>query len=299
MALATPHLANVLDISTMSQDIVSDRLSMSGPLFNGWERTHPNGGDPWIEALMFSNKLDHAGRGMEYKNKGAGVSVGYDHVIASDFRLGLSLIGGAGKIKTLLNDASASGTYNFDSKWYGATLYSTWTGKRVNVIADVSYAYEKDDAKHDFLSDTKSHVWSAGIRFETSFKTKSINWVPYYGVRFSHLKGDELTNTLDGSDLEPGSSPNLWQFPVGVKTGFDFTCPGQWKTATNLDLAIIPTAGKRKADGIRFADSIQYRAGLNLEASKGQHAFGLNYGTAFAPHGRFNQILSLNYQFMY
>lgn len=302
-ATSNPFLANALDVTGMNQDIIADRLSMAGPLFNGWDRTHPNGGDPWIEALMFSDKLDHAGQGISYKNKGAGVNVGYDHVIAKDFRLGLSLYGGAGRIKADTPvgddwDGDDDGKTKFKSKWYGVTLYSTWTGNRVNVIADVGYAHEKDKLKGPLTSNGKTDAWFAGIRFETSFKTAAINWVPYYGVRFNHFSNDPGSDPEDG-DPSFSSSPNLWQFPVGVKAGFDFTCPGQWKTATNLDLAIVPTAGKKKSVGIRYSDSVQYRAGLSLEASKGQHAFGLKYGTAFAAHDRFNQILSINYQFMY
>ncbi len=74
-----------------------------------------------------------------------------------------------------------------------------------------------------------------------------------------------------------------------------------------LDLAVIPTAGKRKVNvsleddfySTRFADSISFRGKFGLETTKGQHAFGLTYGAGAAPHGSFRQDLMVNYQFMY
>lgn len=58
--------------------------------------------------------------------------------------------------------------------------------EKVNVIANLGYTHQKDDGKHD-IEDRNSHALNAGLRFETSFVAGGISFVPYYGVRFTHL----------------------------------------------------------------------------------------------------------------
>lgn len=298
LAVSAPSMAflttaNRYDVSNINQDIIDSRLSMSGPLFNGWDVEYKQG-DPWIQAFGYTHRISHE----DMRNKGAGLILGYDHVVADSFRIGLSLNGGAGKLKLTGEDGSSA-----DSRWGGFNLYSTWKGQRVNVIANLGYVYSKDDPKED-AGHIKGSAFNAGLRFETSFIAAGISWVPYYGVRFTHLKNDNFSS--EGDTIHFGSQ-NIWQFPVGVNAGYEFTCRGGWKTRTMLDLAVIPTAGKRKvnlSDGVdfastRFADSISYRGKLGIETSKGQHAFGISYGAGAAPHGSFRQDLMVNYQFMY
>lgn len=185
-------------------------------------------------------------------------------------------------------------------------------GQKVNVIANLGYTHQKDDGKHD-IEDRNSHAINAGIRFETSFVAGGISFVPYYGVRFTHLSNGVLKS--DGTDnLDPNETPepvsihmsdsNIWQFPVGVNAGFEYTCAAGWKSRTMIDLAVIPTAGKRKTyfgdEGSgRFANSVTYRGKVGLQLAKGQHSFGLMYGAAAGAHGSFGQNVTLNYQFMY
>ncbi len=290
MALVTT--ANRYDVSNINQDIIESRLSMSGPLFNGWNVQYKQG-DPWLEGFGYTHRISHE----DMRNKGAGLILGYDHVIADSFRLGLSINGGAGKLKRTGEDEE-----KLDSHWGGANLYSTWKGQRVNVIANLGYLYSND--KPDF-SHVKGSSINAGIRFETSFVAGGISWVPYYSVRFTHLKNDNYTD-IEGDTIHLGDQ-NIWQFPVGVNAGYEFTCGGGWRTRTMLDLAVIPTAGKRKVNvsteddfySTRFADSISFRGKFGIETTKGQHAFGLTYGAGAAPHGSFKQDLMVNYQFMY
>lgn len=92
MALVTT--ANRYDVSNINQDIIESRLSMSGPLFNGWNVQYKQG-DPWLEGFGYTHRISHE----DMRNKGAGLVLGYDHVIADSFRLGLSINGGAGKLK--------------------------------------------------------------------------------------------------------------------------------------------------------------------------------------------------------
>ncbi|MEF2790277.1 MAG: autotransporter outer membrane beta-barrel domain-containing protein, partial [Parasutterella excrementihominis] len=237
-------------------------------------------------------------------NKGAGGVFGYDHVIADNFRLGLALNGGAGKLKWY-NDED-EGDLKLDSHWYGVNLYGTWTGKKVNVIANLGYSHQKDDGK-DGIEDRNSHAINAGIRFETSFVAGGISFVPYYGVRFTHLSNGAL-KAWDDDKLTSVhmSDSNIWQFPVGVNAGFEYTCAAGWKSRTMIDLAVIPTAGKRKTyfsgeegGSGRFANSVTYRGKVGLQLTKGQHSFGFMYGAAAGAHGSFGQNVTLNYQFMY
>ena len=46
-----------------------------------------------------THRINRTGDFGKFKNKGAGGVFGYDHVIADNFRLGLALNGGAGKLK--------------------------------------------------------------------------------------------------------------------------------------------------------------------------------------------------------
>lgn len=302
-------VTNLYDVSNFSQDAIESRLSMGGPLFDGWNRTHPNGGDPWVELMGYNRKIERAGSHVEEKNKGTGMTLGYDHVIAKDYRVGMAVSGGYSreKMESLLDTKS---------RWFGVDIYSTWTGKKVNVIANVGYTHQNSKQRGHLddvhMDDGHESAINASLRFETSFKTGPVEFVPYYSVRFTHIKGGEYDFKEGGvkTFTAKSSSPNIWQFPVGVETGLSFEAGG-WKTRSNLDLAIIPTAGKRKvnwklidADSVegadlRFADSVQYRVGLGIETSKGQHAFGLRYKGGFAAHGSYTHTLSANYQFMY
>lgn len=298
--------ANVYDVTNLNQEAIEGRLSMAGPLFDGWNRTFKQG-DPWVEAYGLRHRLNKSGGFGKFKNKGAALSFGYDHVLAENFRLGLALNGGAGRLK------QSEFNLKMNSRWMGANLYGTWTGKRVNVIANVGYTHEKDKSKTEYLGDHNGHTINAGVRFETSFVAAGISFVPYYGVRFTHV----ASGHVDMQGVDEGkiniSSANIWQFPVGVNAGYEFTCGGGWKTRSMVDLSIIPTAGKRKTYfsgynsefgelgefSARFANSVTYAGKVGLQTSKGQHSFGLMYGAAAGAHGSVNQQLTMNYQFMY
>lgn len=291
-SMAFLQTANRYDVSNLNQDVIESRLSMSGPLFNGWNVEYKQG-DPWAEAFGYTHRYSH----QDMRNKGAGVVLGYDHVIADSFRVGLAINGGAGKLKITGEDGGS-----MDSRWGGANLYSTWKGQRVNVIANLGYLYSKDKPEYSHI---KGSAINAGIRFETSFVAGGISWVPYYSVRFTHLHNNNFQDG-DAETIHFGNQ-NIWQFPVGVNAGYEFTCGGGWRTRTALDLAVIPTAGQRKVTmrdatysiSERYADSISFRGKFGIETTKGQHAFGLKYGAGVAPHGSFRQELMANYQFMY
>ena len=139
-ASADMFTANLYDVNNINQDVIDSRLSMSGPLFNGWDRTFKQG-DPWVEAYGMTHRINRTGDFGKFKNKGAGGVFGYDHVIADNFRLGLALNGGAGKLKWY-NDED-EGDLKLDSHWYGVNLYGTWTGKKVSVIANLGYSIRK------------------------------------------------------------------------------------------------------------------------------------------------------------
>ena len=102
-ASADMFTANLYDVNNINQDVIDSRLSMSGPLFNGWDRTFKQG-DPWVEAYGMTHRINRTGDFGKFKNKGAGGVFGYDHVIADNFRLGLALNGGAGKLKWYDNE---------------------------------------------------------------------------------------------------------------------------------------------------------------------------------------------------
>lgn len=301
-ALANPFYTNTLDMTSFAQDILEERLSMAGPLFNGWEQTYKMG-DPWLVAAGGINKAKHFDDEGGYKTKFAGGYAGYDHGIG-DFRIGLAINAGGGKITGINIDE-----LDVKTKWWGTNLYSTWKGKKVNVIANVGYLRTYDKSENELFNKTESRAITAGLKFETSFMVGPVSFVPYYGVRFTHLKGEGFDALDDQSgDISIHSkTAKLWQFPVGVNAGYEFTCGGGWKTRTFLDLGIVPTVGDRKVKNYtefassdsRIANTFLYKGQFGLETSKGQHAFGLNYRTAVANHGRFNQALTLNYQFMY
>lgn len=302
---ATYSITN-FDVSGLNQDVIEDRLSMVGPLFNGWDRTFKQG-DPWLTAYGFHNRIAHN----QNKDKGAALSLGYDHVIADNFRIGLALNGGKGQVKH--GDVDGHGS----SIFYGVNLYSTWTGKKVNVIANLGYTHSKIDSKFKYdgfdlpLGDGKAKSWNAGLRFETSFVAGGLSFVPYYSVRFTRLLTDDVSvagDLLDGRLDASFSGASIWQFPVGVNVGYEYVCPGGWKSRSMLDFAVIPTAGDKKitanlggfaSDTERFANSLLFRGKVGLQLSKGQHSFGFLYSAGAAAHSSVSQNVTVNYQFMY
>lgn len=72
-----------------------------------------------------------------------------------------------------------------------------------------------------------------------------------------------------------------------------------------IDLAVIPTAGKRRPISVerkevrQICKLVTYRGKVGLQLTKGQHSFGFMYGAAAGAHGSFGQNVTLNYQFMY
>ena len=52
--------ANLYDVNNINQDVIDSRLSMSGPLFNGWDRTFKQG-DPWVEAYGMTHRINRTG----------------------------------------------------------------------------------------------------------------------------------------------------------------------------------------------------------------------------------------------
>lgn len=295
-AQAMGTMASTFDISSALQTNVGDRLSMAGPLFDGTERLFTRG-NAWAMASWERNELKRGffiddQKGGYKANIGYG-QVGYDHTIG-DFRLGASFLGGSGSIH---QTGIASGLKS-DSDYFGADLYGVWTGKKVNVIANFGYLYSRNDIKDngEKIGKPDGQAWYAGMKFETTFNVGPVNFVPYYGFRFTHLSHDDI----QGASF---SNVNVWEFPVGVNMGTNFTCRAGWKTRFMADVAVVPTAGTRKTytDGysLRVTDSVQYQAKIGLNTSKGRHAFGVNYGTGFAAHGRFDQTVVANYQFMY
>lgn len=55
-ASADMFTANLYDVNNINQDVIDSRLSMSGPLFNGWDRTFKQG-DPWVEAYGMTHRI--------------------------------------------------------------------------------------------------------------------------------------------------------------------------------------------------------------------------------------------------
>ncbi len=299
-AMANGLYATAHDIAFAAQDVIDERLSMAGPLFNLWERTNPDGGNLWVTGGAMLNKGKHFNRESGYQsNLGAGY-VGYDHTIG-DFRIGLALNGGAGSIRNY----NGGDNFDFHTNWWGANLYATWTGKKVNVIGNIGYMHSYQDEQGSFLGKDEVESIMGGLRFETSFNAGPINFVPYYGVRFIHLASGYMSAGDGSVRFKP---TKMWQFPVGVNVAYPFEVFG-WRTRTMIDLAVVPTAGDRRVvpDGrntydfasYRFANTFYYRGGVGIEASSGHHGFGLFYKTGLAPHGKFDQSLMANYQFMY
>ncbi|MFQ9938366.1 MAG: hypothetical protein ACLRW2_08140 [Parasutterella excrementihominis] len=70
-ASADMFTANLYDVNNINQDVIDSRLSMSGPLFNGWDRTFKQG-DPWVEAYGMTHRINRTGDFGKFKNKGAG-----------------------------------------------------------------------------------------------------------------------------------------------------------------------------------------------------------------------------------
>ncbi|MCD8339855.1 MAG: autotransporter outer membrane beta-barrel domain-containing protein [Burkholderiales bacterium] len=299
VASSNPFYASTLDLTQATQDVIDDRLSMAGPLFNELERVSPEGSNLWVTAEYAFNKDRHFSGNNGYKINTGGGWLGYDHVLFQDFRLGFSINGGGGDIK---NEGGRD--LNFRMGWWGASVYATWTGKKVNVIANVGYLHSYSHSKLDAFGKEQDQAITAGMKFETSFMVGPINFVPYYGFRYTHLQTNGIHTSGGLVDWRPA---NIWHFPVGVNMGYQFEFGG-WRTRTMLDLAIIPEAGERNVEyrnantfdfSPRYAAPIYYRGKIGIELSNGHHGIGVLYKTGFGPHGKYDQAVALNYQFMF
>ncbi len=299
---ANAFYTTALDETLAAQDVIDERLSMAGPLFNGWDRTDPNGGNAWVTGAAIFNKDRHFNGSSGFKSSLGGGYFGYDHAFG-DFRLGLAVNAGGGSLKSYHGGPS----FDFDNKWWGTNIYGTWTGKKVNVIANVGYLHSYNDSNDSYYGKDDVEALTFGLRFETSFVVGPLSFVPYYGLRFTHLESGNL-RAGDSGSIEYGST-YIWQFPVGVNVGYEFTCGGGWKTRTMADISVVPAAGDRAVDtkkgreynfpSARYADVFTYRGSLGIETSKGHHGFGILYKTAVGTHGKFDQAVTANYQFMY
>lgn len=297
-ALATP-VSSRFEASNLVQDITEERLSMAGPLFKGVESTF-NQGDAWVEGFGYSAHMrEESVSGAKAKNKGAGAVLGYDHVVAENFRIGLALAAEAGKSQT-----PGSSGEDIRNRSGSALLYGTWRGQKVNVIADIGYLAGRSELKDLSSVRESGGVFNTSVRFETSFDALGLNWVPYYGVRFMYLDNDEIKGVGAPADFK---NAHIWQFPVGVNTGYNFTGDGGWRTRVGLDLAVIPTAGRKKVEltsaslsqDLRYANSLQFRGKFGVEAVMGSHAVNVGYRAGIAPRGSFEQDVTAGYRFMY
>ena len=69
-ASADMFTANLYDVNNINQDVIDSRLSMSGPLFNGWDRTLTR--RSLVEAYGMTHRINRTGDFGKFKNKGAG-----------------------------------------------------------------------------------------------------------------------------------------------------------------------------------------------------------------------------------
>ena len=106
---------------------------------------------------------------------------------------------------------------------------------------------------------------------------------------------------------------NLVSVPIGSALNANLSTQGGVKVKPFMDVTVAPTFGDRKVKNkvglqetgtldsfdVRIANNAMFRGKLGIEASKGKHALGVNYGVGAGNMGRVDQTVQVKYRFQF
>ncbi len=293
-----------------ASEMIGDTLNKHGSKLAGYIHDK-QGADLWIDVEGYFSKATRYEAGNTdygFKSDLAGITVGSDYSFGNGIALGGAVSFGTGSAR---GQGTGHDTKN-DVDYWGFNLYSLWNTPYVNLIGSVGYVQSSNEIKQDgFSAKPIAKAFSLALRAEKPFDlTPVLTVTPHIGVRYQHVKLDGFS--AGGFDYS-SENANLFQIPVGVAFNANLKAPCGAVVKPFVDLSIVPNFGDRKVRNsvsltgseitdtfdVRIANNALYNGRIGIEASKGNHSFGLNYGIWAGNKGRVDQLLQAKYRFSF
>lgn len=293
-----------------ASEMIGDTLNKHGSKLVGYVH-EKQGADLWIDVEGYFSKATRYEAGNTdygFKSDLAGITVGSDYSFGNGVALGGAVSFGTGSAR---GQGTGHDTKN-DVNYWGFNLYSLWNTPYVNLIGSVGYVQSSNEIKQDgFSAKPKAKAFSVAIRAEKPFDLTPVFTVtPHIGVRYQHVKLDGFS--AGGFDYS-AENANLFQIPLGVAFNANLKAPCGAVVKPFVDLSFVPNFGDRKVRNtvslsgsvvtdsfdVRIANNALYNGRIGIEASKGNHSFGLNYGIWAGNKGRVDQSLQAKYRYSF
>lgn len=305
--MGTASAAQAMAVNGAS--LIADTLDQHGSVLAAYAH-EKQGADLWIDLSGMTSKASRYQAGSTnygYKSDIGGATVGADYAFGNGAALGGAVSFGKGSAR---GQGNGSGIKN-DITYWGANVYGVWNTEYANVIANVGYLQSKNKISHaGYKGKPDVKTFSVGVRVEKPLALNEVITItPHVGARYLHV---DMESFKAGGFKYSAEKANLFQVPFGVAFN------GKANVASVdvkpfVDVQIAPALGDRKvknkfalatggaSDSIdsRIANNAMYSAKVGVEAAKGAHAFGLNYGIGSGDKGRVDQVLQAKYRYQF
>lgn len=290
-------------------NLIADTLDQHGSVLAAYAH-EKQGTDLWIDLSGMTSKASRYQAGSTnygYKSDIGGATLGADYAFGNGMALGGAVSFGKGSAR---GQGNGSGIKN-DIRYWGANVYGVWNTEYANVIGNVGYLQSKNKISHaGYKGKPDVKTFSVGVRVEKPLALNEVLTVtPHVGARYLHV---DMESFKAGGFKYTAEKANLFQVPFGVAFN------GKANVASVdvkpfVDVQIAPALGDRKvknkfalatgdaSDSIdsRIANNAMYSAKVGVEAARGAHAFGLNYGIGSGNKGRVDQVLQAKYRYQF
>lgn len=297
-------------IAMNASNLLLDVVDSHGSVLAGY--AHENArADLWIDINGSFSKAGNYSAGSTnygYKSDLTGVTVGGDYTFGNGYAAGLAVSFGKGSVR---GQGNGAGIKN-DVDYYGANLYGVWSTEYANVIGSVGYLQSKNEIKSQgYKGKPDVKVASVGVRVEKTLAlNEAITVTPHVGVRYKHIKMDSFST--GGFDYR-NEKANLVEVPFGVAFNANVKALCGADVKPFIDLTIAPNFGDRKVSNkvalsntnvsdsfdAHIANNAMYNAKVGINATKGNHSLGFNYGIGSGNYGRVDQTLQAKYRYQF
>ncbi|WP_418541751.1 autotransporter domain-containing protein [Parasutterella excrementihominis] len=306
--MATAGAAQVVSVN--ASNMIADTLDQHGSLLASYSHDK-SGADLWVNlngSFSKSSGYKAGSSSYGYKSDLAGATIGADYAFGNGVTAGAAFSIGTGSAR---GQGNGSGVKN-DIDYWGVNLYGVWTTPYVNLIGNVGYLQTKNEiSQSGYKGKPDVKTISVGVKAEKALQlNESITVTPHIGVRYFNVDMDSFTA---GGFKYSSDKANLVQVPFGVAFNANLKTSCGAEVKPFIDVQIAPAFGDRRAtnkfalaggsasDSIeaRIANNAVYSAKVGVEATQGNHSFGLNYGIASGNYGRVDQALQAKYRYSF
>lgn len=306
MVPASGAQSTAINVANLQLDVIDTHASKLA--FHAEDKV---GADLWIDLNGFLSKTNDYSAGSAkfgYKSDLAGVTIGSDYSFGNGYAAGVSVAFGKGSVR---GQGEGSGVKN-DVDYYGVNLYGVWSNDYFNTIGSVGYLQTKNEIKtQGFKGKPDAKTVSVGVRFEKPLAlNEAITVTPHLGIRYKHVKLDSFNA---GGFKYTTEKADIVEVPFGIAFNANLKAPCGAEVKPFVDLTIAPNFGDRKVSNkialagttasdsfdARIANNTMYNAKVGVNAVKGSHTFGLNYGIGGGNRGRVDQTLQARYTYRF